>query len=156
MSAIVGLAGAALLPGVGGSWRTALLGSLTLGACCFVLFLINARGFGFGDVKLAPALGADLGWCGWGILLIGTFAGFLFECRVRQRPHPHAAGRTQIGDPVRAVPPGWRVRRDPLRFPHPVTFAGRVGSPSSRRRVGGAPVRRARGRRAQSAGEGHR
>lgn len=77
-SALVGLGGAALLPGAGGSWRTALLGSLTLGACYFVLFLINPRGFGFGDVKLAPSLGAVLGWYGWGILLIGTFAGFLF------------------------------------------------------------------------------
>jgi leader peptidase (prepilin peptidase)/N-methyltransferase len=78
VSAIVGLGGAALLPGAGGSWRTALLGSLTLGACYLVLFLINPRGFGFGDVKLAPALGAVLGWYGWGIVLIGTFAGFLF------------------------------------------------------------------------------
>ncbi|MCX5256804.1 A24 family peptidase [Streptomyces canus] len=77
-SALAGLGGAALLPGAGGSWRTALLGSLTLGACYFVLFLLNPRGFGFGDVKLAPALGAVLGWYGWGILLIGTFAGFLF------------------------------------------------------------------------------
>lgn len=77
-SALAGLGGAALLPGACGSWRTALLGSLTLGACYFVLFLINPRGVGFGDVKLAPALGAILGWYGWGILLIGTFAGFLF------------------------------------------------------------------------------
>jgi leader peptidase (prepilin peptidase)/N-methyltransferase len=77
-SALAGLGGAALLPGAGGSWRTALLGSLTLGACYFVLFLINPRAFGFGDVKLAPALGAVLGWYGWGILMIGTFAGFLF------------------------------------------------------------------------------
>ncbi|WP_314223698.1 prepilin peptidase [Streptomyces zaehneri] len=78
VSALVGLGGAALLPGAGGSWRTALLGSLTLGACYLVLFLINPRGFGFGDVKLAPALGAVLGWYGWGILLIGTFVGYLF------------------------------------------------------------------------------
>lgn len=77
-SALVGLGGAALLPGAGGNWRTALLGSLTLGACYLVLFLINPRGFGFGDVKLAPALGAVLGWYGWGTLLIGTFAGYLF------------------------------------------------------------------------------
>ncbi|MET7695141.1 A24 family peptidase [Streptomyces sp. NPDC005483] len=76
-AALAGLAGASLLPGAGGSWRTALLGSLTLGACYGVLFLINPRGFGFGDVKLAPALGTVLGWYGWGILLIGTFAGFL-------------------------------------------------------------------------------
>ncbi|WP_405561332.1 A24 family peptidase [Streptomyces canus] len=78
VSALIGLGGAALLPGAGGSWRTALLGSLTLGTCYFVLFLINPRGFGFGDVKLAPALGAVLGWYGWGTLLVGTFAGYLF------------------------------------------------------------------------------
>ena len=76
-SALVGLGGAAMLSGAGGSWETALLGSLTLGACYFVLFLINPSGFGFGDVKLAPALGAILGWYGWGILLIGTFTGYL-------------------------------------------------------------------------------
>ncbi|MET7695889.1 A24 family peptidase [Streptomyces sp. NPDC005483] len=75
---IGGLGGAALVPGAGGSWRTALLGSLTLGVCYGVLFLINPKGFGFGDVKLAPALGAVLGWYGWGVLLLGTFAGFLF------------------------------------------------------------------------------
>ncbi|MFF7074868.1 prepilin peptidase [Streptomyces pseudovenezuelae] len=76
--ALVGLGGAALMPGAGGSWRAALLGSLTLGACYLVLFLINPGGFGFGDVKLAPALGAVLGWYGWRILLVGTFAGYLF------------------------------------------------------------------------------
>ncbi|WP_436844354.1 prepilin peptidase [Streptomyces canus] len=76
--ALVGLGGAALLPGASGSWRAALLGSLTLGACYLVLFLINPGGFGFGDVKLAPALGAVLGWYGWGVWLIGAFAGYLF------------------------------------------------------------------------------
>jgi leader peptidase (prepilin peptidase)/N-methyltransferase len=76
-AALAGLGGAAPVPGADGSWRTALLGSLTLGTCYLVVFLINPRGFGFGDVKLAPALGAVLGWYGWGILLLGTFAGFL-------------------------------------------------------------------------------
>ncbi|MFD5597153.1 prepilin peptidase [Streptomyces griseorubiginosus] len=80
--AVAGLGGAALLPGAGGSWRAALLGSLTLGACYLVLFLLNPGGFGFGDVKLAPALGAVLGWYGWGVLLIGTFAGYLFGALV--------------------------------------------------------------------------
>lgn len=75
--ALAGLGWAALVSGAGGSWRTALLGSLALSVCYLVLFLVNPTGFGFGDVKLAPALGAALGWYGWGILLIGTFIGFL-------------------------------------------------------------------------------
>ncbi|WP_432154813.1 prepilin peptidase [Streptomyces tricolor] len=68
---------AAVLPGAGGSWTSALLGSLVLAACYFVLFLIS-KGFGFGDVKLALVLGAVLGWYGWAIVLVGTFAGYLY------------------------------------------------------------------------------
>ncbi|CAM5693193.1 Prepilin peptidase OS=Streptomyces chartreusis OX=1969 GN=HUT05_20535 PE=3 SV=1 [Streptomyces chartreusis] len=71
------LAVAAALPGSGGSWTSALLGTLFLGACSFVLFLIS-RGFGFGDAKLALVLGTVLGWYGWAIVLVGTFAGYLF------------------------------------------------------------------------------
>ncbi|WP_327731321.1 A24 family peptidase [Streptomyces sp. NBC_00487] len=67
---------AAVLPDAGGSWTSALFGSLILGACYFVLFLIS-KGFGFGDVKLALVLGAVLGWYGWAIVLVGTFAGYL-------------------------------------------------------------------------------
>ncbi|MFI6082743.1 prepilin peptidase [Streptomyces sp. NPDC051217] len=68
----------ALLPDDGGSWSTALLGGLALGACYFVLFLINPNGMGFGDVKLALSLGVVLGWYGWVVLFVGAFAGFLF------------------------------------------------------------------------------
>ncbi|WP_449342300.1 prepilin peptidase, partial [Streptomyces aurantiogriseus] len=67
--ALLGIA--AVLPAAGGSWTSALLGSLTLGACYCVLFLLS-KGFGFGDVKLALALGAVLGWYGWAIVLVGT------------------------------------------------------------------------------------
>ncbi|GHE63654.1 hypothetical protein GCM10017771_87080 [Streptomyces capitiformicae] len=56
---LVLLGGAALLPDPDGSWASALLGSLLLGACFFVLCLIS-KGFGFGDVKLALVLGAVL------------------------------------------------------------------------------------------------
>ncbi|MER6160361.1 A24 family peptidase [Streptomyces sp. NPDC001868] len=74
----LGLLGvAALLPDAGGNWRTALLGSLALGACYLMLFLINPTGFGFGDVKLALTLGAVTGWYGWDILIAGAFVGFL-------------------------------------------------------------------------------
>lgn len=69
---------AVLLPDDGGSWPTALLGGLVLGACYFVLFLINPNGMGFGDVKLALSLGVVLGWYGWLMLFVGAFAGFLF------------------------------------------------------------------------------
>lgn len=71
------LAGAAVVPGSGGSWTSALLGSLVLGACYFVVFLFS-KGFGFGDVKLALVLGAVLGWYGLAIVLVGALAGYLF------------------------------------------------------------------------------
>ncbi|TXS56693.1 prepilin peptidase [Streptomyces sp. t39] len=71
------LGAAALLPGDGGSWPTALLGGLALGGVYFLLFLINPNGMGFGDVKLALSLGVVLGWYGWTVLFAGAFAGFL-------------------------------------------------------------------------------
>jgi leader peptidase (prepilin peptidase) / N-methyltransferase len=74
-AALLGLA--ALLPGAAGSWPTALLGGLVLGAAYFVLFLIHPNGMGFGDVKLALSLGVVLGWYGWAVLFTGAFAGFL-------------------------------------------------------------------------------
>jgi leader peptidase (prepilin peptidase)/N-methyltransferase len=80
------LAGAALVllgvvtfvPEHAGDWLTALLGALALGGSYFMLFLISPNGMGFGDVKLALGLGAVLGWYGWGAIVLGTFAGFLF------------------------------------------------------------------------------
>ncbi len=33
---------------------------------------------GFGDVKLALALGVALGWYGWGVWVAGAFCGFLY------------------------------------------------------------------------------
>ncbi|MEU4263758.1 prepilin peptidase [Streptomyces argenteolus] len=72
------LGGAALLPEHGGSWTSALLGGAALGGFYLLLFLINPNGMGFGDVKLALALGVALGWYGWAVLCAGGFAGFLF------------------------------------------------------------------------------
>ncbi|MFF4141519.1 prepilin peptidase [Streptomyces sp. NPDC001698] len=72
------LGAAAALPGAAGSWPTALLGGLALGAAYFVLFLVNPAGMGFGDVKLALALGVALGWYGWPVLVVGAFAGLLY------------------------------------------------------------------------------
>ncbi|MFJ2026573.1 prepilin peptidase [Streptomyces sp. NPDC087897] len=77
-AAVLLLGAAALLPGHGGSWTSGLLGGLALGGFYFLLFLINPNGMGFGDVKLALALGVALGWYGWAVLFLGGFAGFLF------------------------------------------------------------------------------
>ncbi|MFJ3202092.1 prepilin peptidase [Streptomyces sp. NPDC086989] len=74
----LGLGAAALVPGAGGSWRGALLGGAALGAAYLGLFLINPAGMGFGDVKLALALGVILGWYGWGVWAAGAFLGFLY------------------------------------------------------------------------------
>ncbi|WP_405665225.1 A24 family peptidase [Streptomyces sp. NBC_01166] len=77
-AAAVLLGGVALLPEHGGSWTSALLGGVVLGGFYLLLFLLNPAGMGFGDVKLALALGVALGWYGWGALCVGGFAGFLF------------------------------------------------------------------------------
>ncbi|MYU23792.1 A24 family peptidase [Streptomyces sp. SID8352] len=71
------LGAAALLPGHAGRWTTALLGALVLAAGYGALWWLNPAGMAFGDVKLALAAGAALGWYGWPVLLLGTFAGFL-------------------------------------------------------------------------------
>lgn len=73
--ALLGLA--ALMPRAGGSWTRALLGAIVLACGHFLLFLLNPRGMGFGDVKLALTLGAALGWYGWDVLFAGTFLSFL-------------------------------------------------------------------------------
>ncbi|MFH9606599.1 prepilin peptidase [Streptomyces sp. NPDC017448] len=77
-AAVLLLGGAALLPGHAGSWTSGLLGGLALGGFYLLLFLINPDGMGFGDVKLALALGVVLGWYGWAVLFVGGFTGFLF------------------------------------------------------------------------------
>ncbi|WP_443064273.1 prepilin peptidase [Streptomyces sp. NBC_00525] len=77
-AAVLLLGLAALLPEHAGSWLSALLGGLALGAFYFLLFLINPSGMGFGDVKLALSLGTVLGWYGWAVVFTGGFAGFLF------------------------------------------------------------------------------
>ncbi|MET7680323.1 A24 family peptidase [Streptomyces sp. NPDC005423] len=72
------LGGAAALPADAGSWPTALLGGVALSAAYLALFLLNPAGMGFGDVKLALALGTALGWYGWPILVAGGCAGLFY------------------------------------------------------------------------------
>jgi leader peptidase (prepilin peptidase)/N-methyltransferase len=60
----------------------ALAGAAIGGAALFVFYLLLAvikpGGMGLGDVKLSAVLGLYLGFLGWGNLLVGAFAAFLF------------------------------------------------------------------------------
>ncbi|MBW3604987.1 MAG: prepilin peptidase [Actinobacteria bacterium] len=74
---LVLLVGAALLEGTPGVALRSLLGGLVAFALLLVLALINPRGMGMGDVKLAAFIGIGLGYLGWGHLWLGLFTGFL-------------------------------------------------------------------------------
>jgi leader peptidase (prepilin peptidase) / N-methyltransferase len=76
--AAVLLGGAALVSDDGDAALRALVGALALGAFYFLLLFAYPAGMGFGDVKLAPVLGAYLGWISFGALAVGAFLGFLY------------------------------------------------------------------------------
>ncbi|MDN4481677.1 prepilin peptidase [Demequina muriae] len=56
----------------------AAVGAAALGAFYLAAFLAYPRGMGFGDVKLAPVLGALLGSLGWAQLAVGGFSAFVW------------------------------------------------------------------------------
>ncbi|SBT49624.1 leader peptidase (prepilin peptidase) / N-methyltransferase [Micromonospora auratinigra] len=67
----VGLVGAALVAGTPGRLLPALAGAaLSFGGYVLLALLPGSR-LGFGDVKLAGALGLPLGWSGWSTLGLG-------------------------------------------------------------------------------------
>jgi leader peptidase (prepilin peptidase) / N-methyltransferase len=70
------LGGAALAGGEPGVALRALLGGFAGFGALLALALINPRGMGMGDVKLAASLGIALGYLGWGHVILGIFGGF--------------------------------------------------------------------------------
>lgn len=68
----------ALVTGDLGAWVASLIGGLALGAMYVVLFLVAlGRGMGLGDVKLAPSLGALLGYLSYVHIVAATMLCFL-------------------------------------------------------------------------------
>jgi leader peptidase (prepilin peptidase)/N-methyltransferase len=75
--AVALLATPAVLAGDPGRMVRAVICGVAMWAFYFVLMMINPRGMGYGDVKLAGVLGLYLGWFGVGQAVVGTFAAFV-------------------------------------------------------------------------------
>ncbi|MFF7415694.1 prepilin peptidase [Streptomyces lydicus] len=71
------LSAAALLPHHEGSALTAAAGALALAATFLLIAVLNPRGLGLGDVKLALTVGAATGWYGWTAVAAAALAAHL-------------------------------------------------------------------------------
>lgn len=76
-AAIAGLLALASLSEGDRRWLSALIGALVMGLVYLILAVLPGGGVGGGDVRLAPVLGALLGWLGLGHLVVGLAAGFV-------------------------------------------------------------------------------
>jgi leader peptidase (prepilin peptidase)/N-methyltransferase len=59
---------AAVADGDAGRCARAAAGAVVLGVAYLLLHLVNRRGLGLGDVKLAVLLGLPAGWAGWDVV----------------------------------------------------------------------------------------
>jgi leader peptidase (prepilin peptidase)/N-methyltransferase len=75
---VVLLAGASALGHDWGSYGRAAIAGVAAFACFYAIHFVSPRGMGFGDVRLSFLLGFSLGWLGWGEVIGGLFAGFLY------------------------------------------------------------------------------
>lgn len=65
---------------VGADWSALLRAAIAMAVLFGFYFLLRAirpGGMGGGDVKLAGLIGIQLGWFGWGSVVVGTLAAFL-------------------------------------------------------------------------------
>lgn len=74
---VLGLVLAGLLSGEWPFIRAVLAALVWLLMFGLIWLVTRGRGMGFGDVKLAPVLGATLGWVGWGPAIVGLFAAWI-------------------------------------------------------------------------------
>ena len=76
-AALVVLLAVASLATADRRWLGALVGAAVMGGIYLFLALVPGGGVGGGDVRLAPVLGALLGWLGLDVLFVGLLAGFV-------------------------------------------------------------------------------
>ncbi|MEV1155282.1 prepilin peptidase [Micromonospora chokoriensis] len=107
MVALAGLTATALLADDPARLLGALTGAMVAGAAHVLLALLPGSRLGFGDVKLAAALGLPLGWLGRDALLVGLFL-------------PHLLHGTLVVGLLAAR----RIRRDTLLPLGPALLAG--------------------------------